>query len=200
MMFLVASQVMSWLAVIVLGFICIALARQLGILHERIAPAGALMLPQRNIAVGAEAPRHAIPTLRGGVAQIGGNRGGRSQLLFFLSPDCPVCKRLLPAIRSTAGAEAHWLDIVLASDGTDAGHDRFVRANRLENFDYCVSENLGRSFGIAKLPYGVLIDEHGRVAAMGLINTREHLESLFEAKELAVSSLQDFLSRNSATV
>jgi len=58
-----------------------------------------------------------------------------------------------------------------------------------------LSEALGRSFGVSKLPYAVLLDEAGRVAAMGLVNSREHLESLFEAKERGVASIQEFLAR-----
>ena len=46
-----------------------------------------------------------------------------------------------------------------------------------------MSEQLGRSYGVAKLPYAVLIDEAGKLSATGLVNTREHLESLFVAKE-----------------
>ena len=34
-----------------------------------------------------------------------------------------------------------------------------------------------------------------RLASLGLINSREHLESLFEAKERGVASIQDFLAR-----
>jgi hypothetical protein len=45
------------------------------------------------------------------------------------------------------------------------------------------------------LPYAVLLDEEGRVASLGLINSREHLESLFEAKEHGVASIQDYLAR-----
>jgi len=48
---------------------------------------------------------------------------------------------------------------------------------------------------VSKLPYAVLLDEAGRVASLGLVNSREHLESLFEAKERGVASIQDFLSR-----
>jgi hypothetical protein len=39
----------------------------------------------------------------------------------------------------------------------------------------------------------VLLDGAGVVRAKGLVNTREHLESLFEAKERGVASLQDFV-------
>jgi methylamine dehydrogenase accessory protein MauD len=58
-----------------------------------------------------------------------------------------------------------------------------------------VSEHLGRSFGVAKLPYAVLIDEAGKLSASGLVNTRELLESLFIAKETGVSNIQQFLSQ-----
>ena len=54
--YLIASQIVLWIAVIVLGAVCIALARQVGLLHERIAPAGALMLPGRTLNVGDTAP------------------------------------------------------------------------------------------------------------------------------------------------
>ena len=37
------------------------------------------------------------------------------------------------------------------------------------------------AYQISKLPYGVLIDSKGQVTAHGLINNREHIESLFEA-------------------
>ncbi len=196
--FLIASQVMLWIAVIGLGTICIALARQVGVLHERIAPAGALMLPQQAVAVGQDAPRFSLTTLAGSRLEIGGERGGRSQLLFFLAPDCPICKSLLPALRASAQAERGWLDVVLASDGAGEDHAAFVRKQGLEAFDYVVSEPLGRGFGVAKLPHGALIDEHGRIAGMGLINSREHLESLFEAKERGVATLQDFLTHRAA--
>ena len=52
------------------------------------------------------------------------------------------------------------------------------------------------SYGISKLPYGVLIDENGRVAAMGIVNSREHLDSQFEAKELEVASIQEYMGRS----
>jgi hypothetical protein len=42
-----------------------------------------------------------------------------------------------------------------------------------------------------------LIDEHGILRAKGLVNSREHLESLFEAKELGVASIQEYLERHS---
>lgn len=193
MSLIVVSQVLLWITVAVLGVLVAALARQVGVLHERIAPAGALTLHQ-GVKVGDAAPEMHVKSLSGEAVVIGGARG-RSQLVFFLSPDCPVCKTLLPVFKSAAAAERGWLDAVLASDGDEAAHRRLMMAEGLAGFPYVLSEDLGRRFGVSKLPYAVLIGEDGKIASLGLVNTREHLESLFEAKERGVASLQDFLAK-----
>ena len=41
---MMVSYVILWALVIVLSLLVFALARQVGVLHERVAPAGALML------------------------------------------------------------------------------------------------------------------------------------------------------------
>ncbi len=195
MSLLIASQIVLWVAVLVLGIVCIALARQIGVLHQRIAPAGALSIRQA-LKVGDAAPQMTLSTLEGIALQVGGVRAGRSQLILFLSPDCAICQSLLPSVRSAQGAERQWLDIVLASDGGSVEkHAAFVRDKALGNFPYVLSEALGRSLGVAQLPYAVLIDEAGKLAASGLVNSREHLESLFIAKEIGVSSIQAFIAQ-----
>lgn len=191
---MLTSQILLWAAVIVQALLIAALARQVGILHERIAPAGALTLHQ-NVALGEKATPMTLADIAGAPVAIGGGRQGRSQLLFFASPDCPMCKSLLPVLRSAAKAEAGWLDVVVAGDGSKAGYRGMIRDHGLERLPVVLSEALGRSFGVAKLPYAVLLDEEGRVASLGLVNSREHLESLFEAKERGVASIQEFLAR-----
>ncbi len=193
---LAISNIALWLLMLGLGLLVFALSRQLGVLYDRVAPAGALMVNQL-IAVGDPAPVITASTLSGATVTVGGERG-RSHLLFFLAPDCPICKSLVPVLRSIGKAEP-WLDISLASDGgTLQEHERFVSAERLTDFEYLISEDLGRSYGISKLPYAVLIDEIGMIAAMGLVNSREHLESLFEAKERNVGSIQEYLQDHEA--
>lgn len=190
----ITSQILLWIAVIVLSVLVAALARQVGILHERIAPAGALTLHQA-VMVGDTPDAVTYRAFGGAAVTVGGPRDGRSQLLFFAAPDCPMCKNLLPILRASARDEADWLDTVLAGDGDEAGYVRMAREHRLEGLPLILSETLGRSFGVSKLPYAVLLDEAGKVASLGLVNSREHLESLFEAKERGVASMQDYLAR-----
>lgn len=190
---LVASQILLSLVVLALAVVCFALARQVGVLHERIAPAGALSVNQR-LKVGDAAPKMSLTAIDGRAIVVGDATS--SQLYFFLSPDCPICKTLLPVVRSIASAERDWLRVILASDGGDADkHQQFQTREKLDDFPYVLSEALGRSFGVGKLPYAVLVDDKGKISSMGLVNSREHLESLFEAKERGVASLQEFAAR-----
>ena len=69
---------------------------------------------------------------------------------------------------------------MLASDGELEAQRRFVAGHELGDFPYVVSARLGLTYQVGKLPYAVLIDEHGTLRARGLVNTREHLESLFQ--------------------
>jgi methylamine dehydrogenase accessory protein MauD len=187
------SNALLW--VLMLGVIVAlwALARQVGILYERVAPMGAL-ITDAGPKLGEVSPRFDLPALSGATISIGGERA-KSQLIFFLSPTCPVCKKLLPILRSASQAERDWLDVVVASDGDSTQHLGFYRDAKLEQFPYVLSADLGMTFRVSRLPYAVLLDEHGVIRAKGLINNREQLESLFNAKEIGVASVQDYLQR-----
>jgi methylamine dehydrogenase accessory protein MauD len=188
---LVVAFGLLWVLVIALAIAVFALARQVGILFERIAPMGALMTDS-GPNVGEAISRFDLTALDGRPVTVGAS-GPRSQLVFFLSPSCPVCKKLLPVLGSVATAEQSWLDIVLASDGEVAEHQAFVRQRRLEKFPYLLSRELGMAFRVSRLPYAALIDGAGVVRAKGLINNREQLESLFTARDLGVASVQSYL-------
>jgi methylamine dehydrogenase accessory protein MauD len=191
---LAVSNIVLWVLVLMLAAVLLAVVRQLGVLHERIAPAGALML-NRGLRVGEAAPVVRVADLQGTAHEVGAARAdGRSTLLLFVSPTCPVCKTLLPAIKSSRRDERGWMDVILASDGDAGEQQEFVRAQGLEAIPYVVSAALGLAYQVSRLPFAALLDEKGVLRARGLVNSREHLESLFEAKRLGVASLQEYFS------
>ncbi len=199
MTLLTVSMMLSWVAIIVLGVMVLALTRQIGMLHERVAPAGALSIEKRNLKAGEAAPQFQLTTLAGQEMRVGGEQeSGKSTLLFFLSETCPVCKILIPVLKSVQKDEQDWLRIVLASDGEEAEHRSFIENAGLQDFDYVLSEDLGRGFEVEKLPYGVLIDQKGILVTHGLVNNREHLDSFVEAKRLGVATVQEFVGRDAA--
>jgi methylamine dehydrogenase accessory protein MauD len=196
---LLISQIALWILLLVMAGLQLALLRQVGVIHERIAPMGALTL-DKGPKEGEKSPLFDLLDLSRRRVKIGGaNARGKSSLVFFLSPSCPICKKMLPILKSSARTEATWLEILLASDGEAPEHERFVTAHGLGDFSYILSQELGMTYRVGKLPYAVLIDEAGVVRAKGLINTREHLESLIQAKEMGVASIQEYLHKHTGS-
>ena len=148
----------------------------------------------KGLKVGETAPLVDVTDADGRARTIGApGVEGRSTLLMFVSPTCPICKTLLPVLKSSRRDERDWLEIILASDGQEGLHREFRREHGLEPFPYVISSPLGMAYQINRLPYAVLLDDRGVVRARGIVNSREHLESLFEAKKLGVASLQEYL-------
>jgi methylamine dehydrogenase accessory protein MauD len=196
---LIISQIALWVLLLVMAGLQLALLRQVGVIHERIAPMGALTL-DKGPKEGESSPLFDFLDIRKRPVKIGGaSASGKSSLVFFLSPSCPVCKKMLPILKSAARTESNWLEILLASDGEAAEHERFVNAQSLGDFAYILSPELGMTYRVGKLPYAVLIDESGVIRAKGLINTREHLESLIQAKEMGVASIQEYLHKHTGS-
>ena len=97
---LLISYVILWALVIFLSLLVFALARQVGVLHERVAPAGALM-PTNGPKVGEMTEVISVTDLDGVAVAIGGaDSEDLATLILFISPTCPVCKALVPAARS----------------------------------------------------------------------------------------------------
>ncbi len=103
---LMISHLVLWALVIALSLVVFALVRQIGVLHDRIAPTGALMLA-KGLSVGEAAPIVAVRDLDGQSRQVGVPReDGRNTLVMFVSPTCPVCKTLLQVLKSSSTERA----------------------------------------------------------------------------------------------
>ncbi|MHC8943886.1 methylamine dehydrogenase accessory protein MauD [Advenella incenata] len=188
---LIASNVMLWLGFIGLAVLVMGLIRQIGLLHERSAPLGAMML-DHGPDIGEQSPVFQVDDFYGVPLAVGqALTPGRPSLLMFTGPTCPICAKLFPIIRSVAQREG--ADVVLVSDGNAADHRKFLAEHDMGEVRYVVSAEIGMKFQVAKIPYGVLLDEQGMILAKGLCNTREHVESLFETVRLGHPSLQKYM-------
>lgn len=204
---LIISNIILWILVMVLSLVVFALMRQVGVLHERVFPAGALMTTV-GPRVGEAAPVHTVKNFAGSNIQVGGvNPEALSTLLLFVSPTCPVCKTLLPIVKSVIQAEIKSAQVILASDAGSDGketaneqkqHEQFIQQYQLPADHYVLSRTLGLAFMVEKLPFAALIDKDGVLRAKGIVNSREHLESLFEAQAKGVASLQEYLTSRGA--
>jgi methylamine dehydrogenase accessory protein MauD len=188
---LIASVFVLWVVVALLVVAVIALARQIGVLHERIAPMGALVADGGPRA-GQAAPQFAVQTLSGQSIQLGGrDSSGRMTLLLFVAPDCPICKKIIPIAMGLAQAEN--LRLVFVGDGDADGYRAMITRHGMAGYDTVLDAQVGLGLRIGKLPSAVLIKPDGVLAAQGLVNSREHLESLIVAHETGFATAQDYL-------
>lgn len=192
---LLVSNVVLWVLVIVLALVVVALARQVGILHERVAPAGALQ-PTEGPKVGELTEAMQLEDLNGNAVTIGGvHAGGLVTFVLFISPTCPVCKSLVPTAKSLAKRESARMRLLFASDGDKREqHLAYAQDLQLDDYPYVLSEALGLAYHVSKLPFALLIGADGSLQSKGLVNTREHLESLVEAMDSGIATLQDYVS------
>lgn len=191
---LIVSQIFSWVVILGLGLALLALARQVGVLHVRVAPAGALVTGKGPM-VGEAAPAMEATTLDGAVLVIG-KAPGRKQLLLFVSPHCPLCKDLVPIAKNFARTEK--LDIVFVGDDQESEQRAMIARLQMEGLPFVNSSIVGRAYHVDRLPHAVLIGEDGKLLSKGLVNSREHLESLITAHEMGVVSVQDYIAQTKA--
>ena len=71
---------------------------------------------------------------------------------------------------------------------------RLIGAQGLEDYAFINGPEAGMAFHVDKLPHAVLMDAAGTVLSKGLVNSREHLESLIIAHEMGLRSVQDYIN------
>ncbi|RYM12943.1 methylamine utilization protein MauD [Sphingobium cupriresistens] len=188
---LIVSQILSWIIIIGLVVALLALARQVGVLHIRVAPAGALAT-SGGPAVGGAIGAVPATTLDGQSVSVGGHAHGVTlRLLLFVSAQCPLCKAVIPMATSFARAERVALTFV---GDDDVGAQRAMIAQHgLEGHPFLNGPEVGQAYQVAKLPFAVLLNEEGTILSKGLVNSREHLESLVVAHEMGIATVQDYI-------
>jgi len=195
---LIVSQILSWIVILGLGLALLALARQVGVLHVRLAPAGAL-LSGKGPVVGEPAPVLDALTMEGAPVVVGKPRAaGLKQLVLFVSPHCPLCKELIPIAKNFAKTEK--LDIVFVGDDDPDEQRAMIARLEMGSLPFVNSSIVGRSFHVDRLPHAALIGADGILLSKGLVNSREHLESLVTAHEMGVVSVQDYLKNSKSKV
>jgi methylamine dehydrogenase accessory protein MauD len=83
---------------------------------------------------------------------------------------------------------------MIIGDDDPAAQKAMVEKQGLAGFPFINNDEIGRLFEVDKLPHAVLLDASGTVLAKGLVNSREHFESLIISHEMGVHSVQDYIA------
>jgi hypothetical protein len=149
--------VVQWILLVVLAVIVVALARQVGTLHLRLGPRGALEIDDEGPTLGESPPPIPALTSDGRSVMLGGPGPGR--VVMFASPTCGVCKEVAPALAPAAAAAGYSAQIL---------HDPHAE----------------REWDVPGTPFVVVLDAAGMVRAKGTVNNLEQVEGLIDTAEL----------------
>lgn len=158
-----AAFAVQWLLLIALCVVVVALARQVGVLHLRLGPLGALEIDDEGPPLGQSAPVLRARAADGSAVVLGGPGGGR--LVVFESSTCPVCEQVRPSVPAAAAG----LVPQVVSD-----------------------PQAERAWAVPGVPFVVILDPSGVVRAKGTVNDLEQLEGLVDsAARRMTSELQE---------
>jgi methylamine dehydrogenase accessory protein MauD len=186
------SYAVLWLMVLLQIALTIALARLVGQLNQRLPPSGARLIdPGPEIGDLVEAfdctdlQSHPVsfyfPSDHG-------------LLVLYISPHCSACTKLLPAFRrfSVEISQKAAAAIVMVQ-GSPESQKEYVHRHKLTDFTVLSEEEIPPSLHVGGAPYGLWVDRDGHVVAKGMVNNREHLESLMHASDRGHASLESYM-------
>jgi hypothetical protein len=151
-----AAFVVQWVLVVLLCVVVVALARQIGTLHLRLGPRGALEIDTEGPPLGEAPPPRPVRLDGGGQLMLGGP--GPPRLVMFVSPTCSICEEVKPSVPVAAASAGLAAQLV---------HD----------------PDAERMWNVPGTPFAVVVDETGVVRAKGTVNNVEELEGLVDTAE-----------------
>lgn len=158
-----------------LCFLVVALARQIGTLHLRLGPRGALEIDDEGPPLDEAPPIVEAQDLEGVPVSVGG--GGASRMVMFISPGCMVCDRVLPSLPVVAAGAG--LETLVVTD-VDAHESAAAFGTTSGGLRIVPSPELMETYAVPGTPYLVVIDAEGVVRAKGTINNLEQMEGLVD--------------------
>jgi methylamine dehydrogenase accessory protein MauD len=171
-----ASYVLLWALVVLLTIAVVALARQIGTLHLRLGPRGALELDDEGPELGSALPPTEATDVDDRPVVIGGP--GAAQMLMFVSPGCMVCERVLPSVPVVADM-GHLTPFVVTD--VDAEETKLTYSKKKLNAQLIPGRDLVARLGVPGTPYVVITDRQGIVRAKGTVNNLEQMEGLVDS-------------------
>jgi methylamine dehydrogenase accessory protein MauD len=189
------SYVVLWGVVLLLVGLILALARLVGQLMSRRFPgAGARVIdPGPDIGATVESWEGTDPA--GDPVSLRFPRA-RDLFLLYVAPHCTACARLLPSARHffkeiAPAADAVW---VMTQGAKPEALRAYAREKGIEAYPGLAEEALPPGWRVGGAPFGLWVGADGKVKAKGMVDRREHLESLRQAVEVGHPSFQSYVT------
>lgn len=156
------------------------LARSLRSLLLLVAMLASSRVVRADLAVGAIAPAFELQDLDGKAVTLAEFRG-KTVVLEWINPNCPVSRGYADRKVMVQTAAAHPEAVWLAINSTSRKHRDYLAAAAHKAYDakqgigypvlYDTSGEVGRAYGAKTTPHMFIVDENGKVAYNGAIDS-----------------------------
>jgi methylamine dehydrogenase accessory protein MauD len=189
------SYAVLWGVVIIQVVLILALARLVGQIMSRHLPMSGARVIDPGPEIGTTVASWEGADLAGRSLSLRFPRS-RDLFLLYLAPHCTVCARLLPSARRffneiASAADSIW---VMTQGVTPEALKAYAQKNGLEGRPGISEDALPGSWRVGGAPFGLWIGADGKVKAKGMVDRREHLESLMLAAELGHPSIESYVA------
>jgi methylamine dehydrogenase accessory protein MauD len=175
-----ASYIVLWIVVLLLGFLLAGALRQLGLLQLRFGDDPGALITDTGLERGVDAPDFTGVAAETGELVSLSDLPAVPRMLVFASPGCLSCRELIPGLNEVRKTRNDF-DFLVICRGDVESCQAFGRMNRLEA-PMVVDTNgqIEKDYAVSLTPFAYLIDHEGKVVIRGLANDWRQLESLLE--------------------
>jgi methylamine dehydrogenase accessory protein MauD len=175
-----ASYVVLWLVVLVLGFLLAGALRQLGLMQLRLGDDPGALITDTGLERGTKAPDFTAVDSESGDLVTLSELESVPRMLVFASPGCLSCRELIPGLNEVRKTRADF-DFLVICRGDVESCQGFGRMNRLEA-PMVVDTNgqVEKDYLVTLTPFAYVLDYEGNVVIRGIANDWRQLESLLE--------------------
>jgi hypothetical protein len=173
------------LAVVLIGTLCVlntvgvvALVRQVGVLHLRIAPVAGMQ--------GAGGPSYGAELeLPAPLSELTHKEATR-YLVGFVSPSCGICGPLTTAFGQIAKSAAADTAVLLVVDAGERDAEQYLQSKGVSFLPH-IANSASFNANVPGAPWAVVTDGLGTVMASGGVNTLDNVEEMLaQAAEAAL--------------
>ena len=175
-----ASYVVLWLVVLVLGFLLAGALRQLGLIQLRLGDDPGALITDTGLERGTKAPDFTALDSESGDLVTLSELDPVARLIVFASPGCLSCRELIPGLNEVRKTRREF-DFLVVCRGDVESCQGFGRMNRLEApMVVDTTGQIEKDYLVTLTPFAYLLDHERNVVIRGIANDWRQLESLLE--------------------
>lgn len=180
------SNIALWILVGSLTFLVLGVIREVGGLHSRIGPPGALMTNE-GLDVGDRAPDfRTIDVLTKREVEFHATHE-RESLLVFVSPNCTPCRRLLPGVAKGWARWQRHADIYVICEGSEEEVAAFAKRSKVRVPLLADPQaSIREGFKVPATPFAYLLSTAGTVKLKGIVGVGDDIDRLIDGRARAL--------------